>query len=218
MRSLFFMKNLLTCPFLAVSIFKFELKPRAFQSEGMLNIMKLIQAQLKDKNTIMTILRDGSRQLAKQGIDQWQGDYPNETQVLADIQAGHSYLYQTDAGQTVGSIAVAPSPDSSYDTLEGSWLVNTDSFAVIHRVAVLSECTGHGYATTLLQSGINLIQAKHPHAASVRIDTHQHNQAMQHLINKLGFNQVGQISGVYTDADVSFVYEKPIRQLVGIAR
>ena len=36
----------------------------------------------------MEILRDGRNQLAEQGIDQWQGDYPNEEHIKEDIEKG----------------------------------------------------------------------------------------------------------------------------------
>ena len=50
--------------------------------------MKLKKATMEDYDQIMTILRDGSNQLAEQGIDQWQGDYPNPDVVKNDIKNG----------------------------------------------------------------------------------------------------------------------------------
>ncbi len=48
--------------------------------------MQIKQAKMDDLNQIMEILRDGRNQLAEQGIDQWQGDYPNEEHIKEDIE------------------------------------------------------------------------------------------------------------------------------------
>ena len=42
--------------------------------------------------TIMAIIRDAKEHLASQKIDQWQNGYPNESQVLNDIQNNESYI------------------------------------------------------------------------------------------------------------------------------
>jgi len=55
--------------------------------------MQIKQAKMDDLNQIMEILRDGRNQLAEQGIDQWQGDYPNEEHIKEDIEKSlNSYL------------------------------------------------------------------------------------------------------------------------------
>ena len=57
--------------------------------------MQIKQAKMDDLNQIMEILRDGRNQLAEQGIDQWQGDYPNEEHIKEDIEKGFAYLVQS---------------------------------------------------------------------------------------------------------------------------
>ena len=52
--------------------------------------MQIKQAKMDDLNQIMEILRDGRNQLAEQGIDQWQGDYPNEEHIKEDIEKGRT--------------------------------------------------------------------------------------------------------------------------------
>lgn len=74
--------------------------------------------------------------------NEWQGDYPNEEHLRGDIQYGWTYLVQT-----VGVFAIVAAPDHSYDDLDGKWLLDTDKYQFIHRVAIHSKHAGHGYAS-----------------------------------------------------------------------
>ena len=169
--------------------------------------MKLRQATMADFDRIMSILKDGANQLAERGVDQWQGDYPSPDQIKEDIENGFAYLAVSEDGETVGAISVVEAPDHSYDQLDGEWLIETDKYVVIHRVAIHSQHAGHGYATKLLEAVIKYIRDHRQDIDSIRIDTHEDNKAMQHLIDKMGFKRVGQLNGVYRPKEISYVYE-----------
>lgn len=169
--------------------------------------MQLRQATMKDFEQIITILKDGKNQLAERGVDQWQGDYPSLDQVKEDIEKGWAYLAVSSDNETVGAISIVPAPDHSYDTMDGHWLLDTDQYVVIHRVAIHSDHAGKGYATKLFTEVIDQIE-KDPDIKSIRIDTHEDNQAMQHLIDKMGFKRVGTLNGVYRKGEISYVYEQ----------
>ncbi len=77
------------------------------------------------------------------------GDYPNVTHVKEDIENGYAYLVKADDGQTVGTLAIVEAPDYFYDKLNGKWLINTENYVVIHRVAIHSRHAGKGYASKL---------------------------------------------------------------------
>lgn len=169
--------------------------------------MRLRQAKQEDFDQIMTILKDGANQLAERGVDQWQGDYPSPDQIKEDIENGYAFLAVSQDGETVGAISVVEAPDHSYDKLDGEWLLDTQNYVVIHRVAIRSQHAGHGYATKLLTEVINYIRDNRTDIDSIRIDTHEDNTAMQHLIDKMGFKRVGQLNGVYRPKEISYVYE-----------
>lgn len=170
--------------------------------------MKLTKATLDDFNTIMDILADGRDQLKSQGIDQWQGDYPNAEHVKQDIKNGYAFLVHSDDQETVGVVSIVSPPDHSYDELDGNWLMQTDHYRTIHRVAIHSNHAGHGYASQLFTEIINYFQNEHDDVDSLRIDTHEDNKAMQHLIEKNGFTRVGTLHGVYRKDEESYVYAK----------
>lgn len=157
---------------------------------------------------IIAILKDGANQLAERGVDQWQGDYPSKAQIKEDIENGWAFLAVSEDQETVGAIAIVDGPDHVYDHLDGKWLSDTNKkYVVIHRVAIHSQHSGKGYATKLLQAVINDIKNNRDDIDSIRIDTHEDNKAMQHLIAKMGFSKVGYLHGAYRPNETSYVYE-----------
>lgn len=173
--------------------------------------MHIEKAEMKDLDRVVEILRDGRNQLAESGIDQWQGDYPNVEHTQEDIEHGFAYLVHSDDHETVGAFAIVAAPDHSYDELDGKWLVDTDNYLVIHRVAIHSDHAGNGYASGLFTSVIDYVKENPNGVKSLRIDTHEDNKPMQHLIEKYGFTRVGTLHGVYRPEETSYVYEMPIQ-------
>ncbi|WP_294835140.1 GNAT family N-acetyltransferase [uncultured Lactobacillus sp.] len=169
--------------------------------------MQLRRATMADFDRIIAILKDGANQLAERGVDQWQGDYPSKAQIKEDIENGWAFLAVSEDQETVGAIAIVDGPDHVYDHLDGKWLSDTNKYVVIHRVAIHSQHSGKGYATELLQAVINDIKNNRDDIDSIRIDTHEDNKAMQHLIAKMGFSKVGYLHGAYRPNETSFVYE-----------
>ncbi len=169
--------------------------------------MHLTKASLDDLERIVEILEDGRNQLAERGVDQWQGDYPNVDHVKEDIENGFAYLVHSDDHETVGAFSILPAPDHSYDELDGGWLLDTDRYLTIHRVAIHSDHAGNGYASGLFKELIDYIKLHREDIKSLRIDTHEDNKPMQHLIEKYGFTRVGTLHGVYRPSETSYVYE-----------
>lgn len=174
--------------------------------------MHLTKASMEDLARIVEVLEDGKNQLAERGVDQWQGEYPNINQVKADIENGFAYLIHADDHETVGVFSILPAPDHSYDELDGEWLLDTDRYLTIHRVAIHSAHAGNGYASGLFKDLIDHIKVHREDILSLRIDTHEDNQAMQHLIEKYGFKRVGTLHGVYRPEETSYVYEMLTQQ------
>ena len=169
--------------------------------------MHIEKAQMTDYERVVEILKDGRNQLAEKGIDQWQGDYPNPQHVKEDVENGFAYLVNSDDDETVGTFTILPAPDHAYDELDGEWLKETDAYLTIHRVAIHSDHAGQGYASKLFVAVIDHIKNERPDIESIRIDTHEDNKAMQHLITKHGFTRVGTLHGVYRPDETSYVYE-----------
>lgn len=169
--------------------------------------MHIKKATMEDYERILEILKDGRNQLAERGIDQWQGDYPNAQHIKEDVQNGFAYVVHSDDEETVGAFAILPAPDHAYDELDGQWLIDTKDYVTVHRVAIHSDHAGKGYASKLFTDLINHFKNNRKDIKSIRIDTHEDNKPMQHLIVKNGFKRVGTLHGVYRPDETSYVYE-----------
>lgn len=169
--------------------------------------MKIRKAVMTDLDTVVDILRDGRNQLAERGVDQWQGDYPNVEHVKEDIEHGYAYLVQADDDQTIGTLAIVDAPDHFYDKLDGKWLIDTEDYVVIHRVAIHSKHAGKGYASKLFVSVIDYLETARPEIKSIRLSTNENNLVMQRVIAKNGFTKVGTLHGAFRPNELSYVYE-----------
>lgn len=117
---------------------------------------------------------------------QWGSTYPERQLLEQDIQRGQLYVLQ-EAGAVHGAFAFIPGEDPTYSHIEdGAWL-DGSPYAAIHRVA------GDGVVRGVFAQCLAYCQARCGH---LRIDTHQDNLAMQHLVKKHGFQYCGVI---YTD-------------------
>ena len=112
--------------------------------------------------------------------NQWDNHSPALSVIQEDIEKGQLYLLEDNDGiQAVFALIFGEDP--TYGIIEGSWL-NDDPYAAIHRVAsagkrkgVLAECLAYCQQTHW----------------NLRIDTHDDNKIMQHLLEKYGFRRCG---------------------------
>lgn len=170
--------------------------------------MYLRRAEMKDLPQIESIIQDGKTHLAAQNIDQWQGGYPNTNVLVDDIQNGHTVVL-VEGYEVLGTAAVIPAPDESYEEIDGEWLTHDNTYIAIHRVAVSANHRGQGLSGKLFAAIFAEIEANSS-IKGIRIDTHPDNKGMQHVIKKAGFSETGTVE-VLADQQTSvhdFAYEK----------
>ena len=113
-------------------------------------------------------------------LDQWSSPgFPPEDLLLRDITRGGGYVIEKNA--PIGYFALLPSPEPTYDYIDGAWLTD-EPYGVIHRIASYPE--EHGIFAAIIE----FAAARDAH---LRIDTHRDNRIMQHLIEKHGFTYCG---------------------------
>ncbi|KRN33493.1 GNAT family N-acetyltransferase [Weissella halotolerans] len=148
------------------------------------------KGQLADLPAIMEVYKSAKAHLKAQGINQWQSSYPSDADLRDDIEKGFSYVLDIDGDiAAVGSIITPHDPD--YLRIEdGSWLTDTHAeHAAFHRTAVSDKFRGQGLSKKLMQGLITT--AKELGFNDMRIDTHEDNKAMQHVITSNGFDYRG---------------------------
>ena len=112
--------------------------------------------------------------------DQWSAPgFPDDTLLLRDIARGGGFVIENST--IVAYFALLPSPEPTYDVIDGAWLTN-EPYGVIHRMASYPEV--HGIFSTIIDYALS----RYSH---LRIDTHRDNRIMQHLIEKHGFTYCG---------------------------
>ena len=124
--------------------------------------------------------------------DQWSAPgFPDDSILLRDIARGGGFVIESTvmpgltghlaAPRIVAYFALLPSPEPTYDVIDGAWL-SDEPYGVIHRMASYPEV--HGIFSTIIDYATSRF-------AHLRIDTHRDNHIMQHLIKKHGFTYCG---------------------------
>lgn len=165
--------------------------------------MLLRRAEMKDLPQIEQIILDGKAHLAAQNINQWRGQYPNMDVLVHDINNGYNYVLVED-DEVLGTISAISGPDMSYQTLDGQWMTEEGEYVALHRVAVSANHRGEGLSTKLFNAVLDELSLN-PMIKGVRIDTHQENFGMQHVIKKMGFAETGLVK-VLNSSNVEQVY------------
>ena len=79
-----------------------------------------------------------------------------------------------------------------YDVIDGAWLAEGDNYAVVHRAMTADKYRGTRLARDMFSLAFDL--AAGLGKASVRVDTHRDNRAMNRLASeKLGFTYCGEV-------------------------
>ena len=139
-------------------------------------------AQKQDLPTIMNFIEDGRKQLANNGIPQWNNGYPSNLIMQQDIEAGNCYM-----------LMVGDQQGDTYYThiVSGKWKQPGHPFATIHRVAVSDKFRGMRLSSYLFSAIISIAYEKG--ARNFRVSTHEKNKAMQALLAKFGFTEQGTV-------------------------
>lgn len=144
----------------------------------------------RDLDALVRIYDIARRYMAESGNPhQWGDGRPTRDELAASVAAG-AVRVGVDEGDTPRfAFTVYSEADPTYQRIyEGSWLTD-GPYVTIHRVASDGQARGVfsqavAYATDLAnQLGI----------PAVRVDTHDDNKTMQHVIAKAGFTRCGYI-------------------------
>ena len=149
-----------------------------------------------DLPTILN-LRDQAREIMRSygNIFQWPDGYPRDDMFQKDIELGGSHIMLDEKGTIVGTFALLPSPEVTYNEIyNGQWL-NYEPYYVIHRIA--STPDSHGVLDAILE----YCEAIHP---DIRIDTHEANIIMRKGLEKHGYRYCGIIHLLNGDERLAF--------------
>lgn len=145
-------------------------------------------ANLKDLKNIIDIINKARAALKDDGVDQWQNGSPDNMLVGRQITRNSSYVYEKDE-KILAYAYLSEDYEPTYAAVMS--LVKGNNAYTIHTFCVADEAKGKGVASKFFDEIIDF--AKENGKDSLRIDTHEDNFKMRGLIEKMGFQFLGQI-------------------------
>lgn len=166
--------------------------------------MEIRKTTLADLSKVTEIFAYAREQMAAAGNPQWSNGRPSEETIRADIEAGNSYVLVAEPGDIRGAEGVKSAENAkgaegpslvgvftlilgeepTYSLIEdGAWL-NEDPYGTLHRIA------SNGKARGVMQAALAFCESVSP---NIRVDTHEKNLAMQHILEKNGYVYCGRI-------------------------
>ena len=136
-----------------------------------------------DIDALQAIFAYARVQMAADGNPtQWGDGYPSREQLMSDIQRGVSYVVE-NAGHPCATFVFIIGEDPTYHYIEnGEWLDDSQLYGTIHRIASNGEQRG------IFRTVLHWCSAL---CSNIRIDTHQDNKRMIHLIEQAQFTRCG---------------------------
>lgn len=145
--------------------------------------MTIRKTRFDDVGDVLAIYTAAQAKMEAAGNPQWPKGWPSEERVRADIDAGDSYVMEED-GEVVAVFVLQLGDEPTYAVIEdGAWL-NDEPYGTLHRIA------SNGKARGVLQAALEYCERKSP---NLRVDTHETNLAMQHILEKNGYVRCGRI-------------------------
>lgn len=146
--------------------------------------MKIRKTTTQDLEQLLELYQHARSFMAQHGNPtQWGNSYPPVSVLEQDIQNGDSYVCEED-GMIIATFYFRIGSDDTYAKIyAGQWL-NEEPYGVVHRIA--SSGTVKGAATYCINWALS-------QCGNLKIDTHEDNLVMQHLLEKNGFTRCGLI-------------------------
>lgn len=163
--------------------------------------MMIRKSTFQDVESILAIYQYAREQMRLGGNPgQWGSSYPSRELIQSDISQGNSYVMEEE-GEIHGVFAFILGDDPTYQRIEnGAWL-NEDAYGTIHRIA------GDGKRKGIFRLCTSFCEKK---VGNIRIDTHERNLIMQHLLEKNGYHRCGRI--YVADGSPRIAYQKETRK------
>ncbi len=136
-----------------------------------------------DLDALLAIFAHARVQMAADGNPtQWGDGYPTREQLEDDIHRGVSYVMEHE-GVPCATFVFIIGDDPTYQYIEnGQWLDDTLPYGTIHRIA------SNGQQRGIFRAVLDWCSAQ---CSNIRIDTHQANARMLHLIEHNYFTRCG---------------------------
>ncbi len=146
------------------------------------------RAKISEIPDILKLAKACAEAMIDKGIYQWNEHYPSRSAFEKDEREKSLYVQIID-GQMVGTVVISNQMDQEYVSV--SWLSPSKNNIYIHRLAVLPEHQGKGYAQRMMDFAERYARDKG--YTSVRLDTFSQNRRNQVFYETRGYQKLGDI-------------------------
>jgi len=167
--------------------------------------MIIRKATIADLDGIMLMYNSCVKGMIENGIDQWDETYPNAEFITDDI-ISKTYYIAIENGIVIGGVTINQNQDKTYLAMD--WKDKSDSFLVVHRLAVKVEFWKNGIGKSLMLFTENLVSGKG--LKSIRLDTYSGNPKAMEFYIRLGYAELGSID-LKPDKEKYYCFEKIIK-------
>jgi len=167
--------------------------------------MIIRKANKSDLDNIMLMYKSCVKGMLTNNIDQWDATYPNSGVIIEDLIA-QTYFVAIENNIIIGGINIDQNQDKTY--LEIDWEDKSDSFLVVHRLAVKEEFWNKKIGKDLMLFTEKLVIKKG--LKSIRLDTYSGNPKAMEFYRRLGYTELGTID-LKPEKDKYYCFEKIIR-------
>ena len=144
--------------------------------------MIIRKAEQKDFEQILKVYEIAREYMRNNGNpNQWGTDKPKIEILKDDISKGQLFVGENDKGDIHFVFAFILGEDPTYSYIDGEW-ISDKPYGTIHRIA--SDGTISGVVKSVVEYGKRIV-------SNIRIDTHNDNKTMRHVVKKLGFVECG---------------------------
>lgn len=159
--------------------------------------MEIRNTRPEELDEVMEIYEKARQVMRSSGnMNQWINGYPSRELIREDIASGYSYV-MTDQGGIHAVFTLIDGEDPTYKVIEnGQWL-NDKLYVTIHRIA--SNGT-YAHSSDICYDWALSVRD------NLRIDTHQDNCIMRHVLDRNGFTECGTI--YVSDGSPRIAYQK----------
>lgn len=143
---------------------------------------------LEDIEILMEITSSCAKYMTARGIFQWNEHYPNAEAFKKDVQREELFVLQ-EPYTIIGCVVISTYMNEEYKSVE--WLTKDHKNLYIHRLAVLPEKQGNGYAQKLMDFAEQF--GRENGFKSIRLDTFSQNFRNQKFYELRGYQKLGHI-------------------------
>ena len=167
--------------------------------------MIIRKANKTDLDNIMLMYKSCVKGMIANDIDQWDETYPNAGVIMEDLIA-QTYFVAIKNNVIIGGINIDLDQDKTY--LDINWEDTSNSFLVVHRLAVKEEFWKKKIGKDLMLFTEKLVTEKG--LKSIRLDTYSGNPKAMEFYRRLGYRELGSIN-LKPNKNEYYCFEKIIK-------